>query len=58
MRDIHYQDMLGYVTNDTLIILDLSDIQKPYGRKLPYLKEVRDGSTKEIGLGYQLVSGI
>jgi len=44
MWDIHYQDMLSYVTNETLIILDLSDIQKPYGRKLPDLKEVRDGS--------------
>ena len=58
MRGIHYQDMLDYVTDETLIILDLSDIQKPYGRKLPDLKSVRDGSTGEIGLGYQLISGI
>jgi hypothetical protein len=58
MRDTHYRDMLSYVTDDTLIILDTSDIQKPYGRKLPDLKSVRDGSTREIGLGYHLVSGI
>ena len=58
MRDIHYQDMLSYVTDDTLIILDTSDIQKPYGRKLPDLKSVRDGSTGDIGLGYQMISAI
>ena len=58
MRDAHYRDMLSYVTDDTLIILDTSDIQKPYGRKLPDLKSVRDGSTREIGLGYHLISGI
>jgi hypothetical protein len=58
MRNIHYQDVFGYVTNETLLILDLSDIQKPYGRKLPDLKNVRDGSTGEIGLGYHLISGI
>jgi hypothetical protein len=58
MRDIHYQSMLEYVTDDTLIILDLSDIQKPYGRKLPDLKDVRDGSTGSVGLGYHLVSGL
>ena len=39
MRGIHYQSMLEYVTDDTLIILNLSDIQKPYGRKLPDLKK-------------------
>ena len=50
--------MLEYVTDDTLVILDLSDIQKPYGRKLPDLKDVRDGSTGLIGLGYHLISGL
>lgn len=58
MRGIHYDSMTEYVTDDTLVILDLSDIQKPYGRKLPDLKDVRDGSTGEIGLGYHLVSGL
>ncbi len=58
MRNIHYQSMLEYVTDDTLVILDLSDIQKPYGRKLPDLKDVWDGSTGTTGLGYHLVSGL
>jgi len=58
MRGKHYGSMTEYVTDDTLVILDLSDIQKPYGRKLPDLKDVRDGSTGEIGLGYHLVSGL
>jgi len=58
MRGIHHGSMTEYVTDDTLVILDLSDIQKPYGRKLPDLKDVRDGSTGDIGLGYHLVSGL
>lgn len=58
MRGKHYNSMTEYVTDDTLVILDLSDIQKPYGRKLPDLKDVRDGSTGDIGLGYHLVSGL
>ena len=58
MRNIHYQAMLEYVTDDTLVILDLSDIQKPYGRKLPDLKDVWDGSTGTTGLGYHLISGL
>jgi hypothetical protein len=33
-------------------IVDLSDIQKPYARKMEGLSRVRDGSTKEIGDGY------
>jgi len=58
MRNKHYQSMLEYMTDDTLVILDLSDIQKPYGRKLPDLKDVWDGSTGSTGLGYHLVSGL
>jgi len=58
MRNKYYQSMLKYVTDDTLVILDLSDIQKPYGRKLPGLKDVWDGSKGSTGLGYHLVSGL
>lgn len=37
------------VRNDTLIILDPSDIQKPYAQKVEYLAKVWDGSKGEVG---------
>jgi hypothetical protein len=37
---------------DTLLIIDPSDIHKPYAEKMPYLARVRDGSTGEIVNGY------
>ena len=40
------------VHQDTLLIIDPSDIRKPYARKMPYLARVRDGSTGEIVNGY------
>jgi len=40
------------VEKDTLLILDPSDIQKKYARKMQYLGKVRDGSEDEIGNGY------
>ena len=43
-----------HIGKDTLIIIDPSDIIKPYARKMEYLGEVRDGSKKEIGNGYWL----
>jgi hypothetical protein len=38
----------------TLLILDLSDIAKPYAEKMEYLAQVRDGSTGAIADGYWL----
>ena len=40
------------VLEDTLLILDLSDIQKKYARKMEYVTDVRDGSQQVIGKGY------
>ena len=37
---------------DTLLILDPTDITKKYARKMECLAKVRDGSAKEVGLGY------
>jgi hypothetical protein len=37
---------------DTLLVLDLSDIIKPYARRMEHLTMVRDGSTGRIGKGY------
>jgi hypothetical protein len=49
------QVWLGFVQDDTPIILDLSDIAKPLARKMDYLATVRDGSTGELVNGYWLV---
>ena len=42
------------IRQNTLIIVDPTDIQKPYARKMDYLDKVRDGSKGELGenLGY------
>ena len=37
------------VHKDTLIILDPSDVQKPYAKKMEYLAKVWDGSKGEVG---------
>lgn len=37
------------VHKDTLIILDPSDVQKPYARKMQYLSKVWDGSKGDVG---------
>jgi len=46
---------LPFVQDDTPIILDLSDIAKPFAKKIDYLATVRDGSTGELVNGYWLV---
>jgi hypothetical protein len=40
------------VRQDTLVVIDPTDIRKLYARKMEYLARVRDGSTGEIGNGY------
>jgi hypothetical protein len=49
------QVWLGFVQDDTPIILDLSNIAKPLAKKMDYLATVRDGSTGELVNGYWLV---
>jgi hypothetical protein len=48
------REAAGRIRQRTLLILDLSDIAKPYARKMQYLARVRDGSTGEIADGYWL----
>lgn len=49
-------DMAGeLVKNDTLLILDGSDLRKKYAQKMEYLATIRDGSEKELGRGYWLI---
>jgi hypothetical protein len=46
---------LPFVKEDTPIILDLSDIAKPFAKKMDYLATIRDGSTGQLVNGYWLV---
>jgi hypothetical protein len=46
---------LPLMTDDTPLILDLSDLAKPLAEKMDYLATVRDGSTGELVNGYWLV---
>jgi len=40
------------IEDDTLLVLDLSDVTKKYAEKMENLAQVRDGSEKELGWGY------
>ena len=42
----------GRIGEDTLLIVDLSDISKRYARGMEYMARVRDGSSGEVGNGY------
>ena len=42
------------INQDTLLIVDPSDLQKKYARKMEYIADVRDGSEGIIGKGYWL----
>ena len=43
-----------YVTEDTVLAIDLSDIYKPYAKKMDNLAKVWDGSAGEVRNGYWL----
>lgn len=46
-ENIHQQvlcDSASYIKDDTLLVLDLSDLFKKYAEKMEYLAKVRDGS--------------
>lgn len=40
------------VTGDTLIVVDPTDIRKPYAQAMPHLATVRDGSSGQLVNGY------
>lgn len=46
---------LPFIKEDTPIILDISDIAKPFAKKMDYLATVHDGSTGRLVNGYWLV---
>ncbi|MCR5414020.1 MAG: transposase, partial [Kiritimatiellae bacterium] len=54
LHDVIASEGARKVHKDTLVIIDPSDVQKPYARKMEYLAKVWDGSRGEVGdnLGY------
>jgi len=46
------------VRKDTLLVLDPSDIIKPYARSMEHMTRVRDGSTGRLGNGYSTLQVI
>jgi len=46
----------GRIEDDTLLVLDLSDVTKKYAEKMECLARVRDGSEKELTNGYWWLS--
>jgi hypothetical protein len=50
------QQIIGHaarrVKRDTLMVVDPTDIRKPYAQAMPHLATVRDGSTGELVNGY------
>ena len=49
LHDVIAAEGAKKVHKDTLIILDPSDVQKPYAKKMEYLAKVWDGSRGEVG---------
>lgn len=57
IRQRHMQRQCHHFDQDTLIIIDSSDITKPEAKKMEGLQVVRDGSTgTHSGLGYDLLN--
>ncbi len=54
VRDYVIDHGASRIGRDTLLIIDPSDIAKPYAEKMQYLARVRDGSRKEQADGYWL----
>jgi hypothetical protein len=46
------EDASGRVATDTVLALDLSDINKPFAKKMEYLANVWDGSEGKVAMGY------
>ena len=49
LHDVIAAEGAKKVRRDTLIILDPSDVQRPYAKKMEYLAKVWDGSRGEVG---------
>ena len=46
----------SFISNDTLLALDLSDVAKKYAQKMEYIGSVRDGSDHKFANGYWTIN--
>ena len=46
------QHAAQHIGQDTLLVIDPTDIRKLYAEKMPYLATIRDGDKNELGDGY------
>lgn len=60
VRDFVIEQGAWRIGERTLLVVDGSDLAKPYAQKMEYLARVRDGSAKELANGYWLcqVAGV
>jgi len=56
LRDNLLAKAAGRIQDDTLLIIDPSDITKKYARKMQYLATVRDGSEGQLADGYWVLN--
>jgi len=54
VRDFVIEQGACRIGEQTLLIVDPSDLSKPYAEKMEYLARVRDGSKKKLANGYWL----
>ena len=52
IHDVLIEDASQRVAQDTVLALDLSDINKPFAKKMEYLSNVWDGSEGKVATGY------
>ena len=45
----------GHIGQDTLLVIDPSDLSKKYAKKMEFLTTVRDGSAHDFALGYWML---
>lgn len=55
VQESYLRQWAGRVEPDTPLIIDLTDLPRPRGRKLPYIRLVRDGSEDRLHYGYWCV---
>ena len=55
VEENYLRSIISNYNDDSVIVIDGSDITKPASKKLEALCQVRDGSTGEIGTGYHTI---
>ncbi|TXD53271.1 MULTISPECIES: hypothetical protein [unclassified Polaribacter] len=56
VRDCHLKSVISSVSKDNFILMDGKDIAKKHAKYMEGLEFVRNGDTREIGLGYNVLN--